>query len=60
VRRALEDRIINRTARVLALITGNGLKDILSAQSAVTKPFDISPDGAGLEAILKERGLIGP
>jgi hypothetical protein len=40
------------------VITGNGLKDIRSAQAAVTKPFDIAPDGAGLEAILKEQDLV--
>jgi threonine synthase len=58
VRRAVEEGIIGRKASVLAVITGNGLKDIRSAQSAVTKPFDIAPDGIGLEEILKERGLI--
>jgi threonine synthase len=57
VRRAVEDGIIGRKASVLAVVTGNGLKDIRSAQSAVTKPFDISPDGAGLEEIIKERDL---
>ncbi len=58
VRRAVEEGIIGRKASVLAVITGNGLKDIRSAQSAVTKPFDIAPDGTGLEGILKDRGLI--
>ena len=58
VRRAVEEGIIGRKASVLAVITGNGLKDIRSAQSAVTKPFDIAPDGTGLEDILKDRGLI--
>ena len=53
VRRAVEEGIIGRKASVLAVVTGNGLKDIRSAQSAVTKPFDIAPDGAGLEGILK-------
>jgi len=58
VRRAVEDGLIKHSASVLALITGNGLKDIRSAQSAVTKPFDIAPDGAGLEEILQEGDLI--
>ena len=58
VRRAVEEGIIGRKASVLAVVTGNGLKDIRSAQSAVTKPFDIAPDGTGLEEILKGRGLI--
>src|ERR1019366_4251179 len=58
VRRALEDGTVGGKQSVLAVITGNGLKDIRSAQSAVTTPFDIDPDGAGLEQILKERNLI--
>ena len=58
VRRAVEEGIIGREASVLAVVTGNGLKDIRSAQSAVTRPFDIAPDGTGLEAILKERNLV--
>jgi threonine synthase len=58
VRRAVEEGIIGRRASVLAVVTGNGLKDIRSAQSAVTKPFDIAPDGSGLEEILRDRQLI--
>jgi threonine synthase len=59
VRRAVEDGIIGRKQIVLAVVTGNGLKDIRSAQAAVSKPFDIAPDGTGLEAILKERDVVG-
>ena len=58
VRRAVEEGIIGRKASVLAVVTGNGLKDIRSAQSAVTKPFDIAPDGTGLEDIIKDQGLV--
>jgi threonine synthase len=58
VRRAVEDGVIGHKASVLVVITGNGLKDIRSAQSAVKKPFDIAPDGVGLEEILRERRLI--
>ncbi len=57
VRRAVADGVIGRGERVLAVVTGNGLKDIRSAQSAVAKPFDISPDGAGLDEILKKQNL---
>ncbi len=57
VRRAVQERILGRKASVLAIVTGNGLKDIRGAQSAVAKPFDIAPDGGGLEDILKERSL---
>ncbi len=57
-RRAVEEGIIGHKAIVLAVVTGNGLKDIRSAQSAVAKPFDIAPDGAGLEDIIKHQGLV--
>jgi threonine synthase len=58
LRRAVEGGVIGRKASVLAVVTGNGLKDIRSAQSAVREPFDIAPDGTGLGAILKERDLV--
>ena len=58
VLKAVKQGIIGRKASVLAVITGNGLKDIRTAQSAVTKPFDISPDGAGLDDILKDQHLV--
>jgi threonine synthase len=58
VRRAVEAGVIGRKQSVLTVITGNGLKDIRSAQSAVTKPFDIAPDGSGLEEILRDLRLI--
>ncbi len=57
VRRAVAEGIIGRRASALAVITGNGLKDIRSAHRAAGEPFDISPDGEGLEEILKEREL---
>ena len=58
VRRAVEDGVMKRSASVLAVITGNGLKDIRAARSAVAEPFEVSADGAELEAILKERSLV--
>jgi len=58
VRRAVADGIIGRKQTVLAVVTGNGLKDIRSAQSAVARPFDIPPDGSGLDAILKDQHVV--
>ena len=58
VRSAVEESIIGRKASVLAVVTGNGLKDVRSAQAAVAEPFDISPDGAGLGDILKNQELV--
>ena len=57
VRRAVEDGIIGRRASVLAVVTGNGLKDIRSARTAVGEPFEVDPDGTELEAILKNQKL---
>jgi threonine synthase len=44
VRAAVAQGIISRRAGVVAMVTGNGLKDIRSAQSAVEPPLDIPPD----------------
>jgi len=57
LKRAVAEGIIGRRASVLAVVTGNGLKDIRAARCAVKDPFDIPPDGAGLEEILLEQGL---
>jgi len=58
VRRAVEEGIIGHKASVLAVVTGNGLKDIRAARSAVAEPFEVSPDGAGLDTILREQRLV--
>ncbi len=58
LRRAVVEGVIGRRATALALITGNGLKDIRSAQCAVQAAFDVDPDGAGLDAILRQQSLI--
>jgi len=59
LRRAAAEGIVARRSSAVAVITGNGLKDVQSARTAVGKPFDITPDGAGLPDILKAKGLIG-
>jgi threonine synthase len=58
LRRALAEGTVGRRARVVAVITGNGLKDAQSARSAVAQPFDIAPDGDGLPDILRRQKLI--
>jgi threonine synthase len=58
LRRAVAERIVGPRASAVAVITGNGLKDVQSASAAVGKPFDISPDGGELQDILKAKGLI--
>ena len=58
VRRAVADGVLGRRASAVALITGNGLKDIQSARTAAGRPFEVPPDGAGLEDILCRQKLI--
>jgi len=59
LRKAVAEGMVSRRATAVALITGNGLKDVQSARAAAGRPFEISPDGSGLEEILKERKVIG-
>jgi threonine synthase len=58
LRRAVAEGTVGRRASVVAIITGNGLKDVQSARPAVTQPFDITPDGDGLADILLRQELI--
>ena len=58
LRRAAMEGIIGRRASAVAIITGNGLKDVRSAKAAVGEPFEIPPDGAGLEEILSRQEII--
>jgi threonine synthase len=58
LRRAVAEGVVGRRAHALAMITGNGLKDTRGARAAVGDPFEVAPDGGGLEEILRERGLV--
>jgi threonine synthase len=58
LRRAVAEGVVGRRASAVALITGNGLKDVQSARDAAGRPYDIAPDGDGLEEILRERKVI--
>jgi threonine synthase len=58
LRRAVGEGRIGRRSSAVALITGNGLKDVQSARQAAGRPYDIAPDGAALEEILRQRKLI--
>jgi len=55
--RAVAEGVVSRRASAAAIITGNGLKDIQSAKCAVGEPFEIAPDGDGLDEILKAQEL---
>jgi len=55
---AVAGGIVPRRATAVALITGNGLKDVQSARAAAGRPYDIAADGTEFEDILRERKLI--
>lgn len=59
LKRAVEEGTLLKRNSAVAVITGNGLKDIRAAQQAVGSPFEVAPDGGGLEKILHDRKLIG-
>ena len=44
IRAARERRIIAPTDTVLAVVTGNGLKDIRTAMQTVGQPHSVEPD----------------
>jgi threonine synthase len=58
--KAVAEGFVLRRASAVALITGNGLKDVQSAKQAAGQPHDIAPDGAGLEEILGGAGFSLP
>jgi threonine synthase len=58
LKRALREGLVPRSCRALAVVTGSGLKDVRAAQQAVAAPFEVPPDGSGLEDILGREGLI--
>ena len=58
VRRAVSELVIRRVETVVAVITGNGLKDVRGAQQAAGAPFDVAADGQGLERILESEGVL--
>jgi len=57
LQRAVAEGLIGRRASAVALITGNGLKDVQSARAAAGAPYDLTPDGAALDDIVRERKL---
>lgn len=58
LRKAVDEGVVGRRASAVALITGNGLKDVQAARAVAGRPYDIAPDGAMLEEILRGRKVI--
>jgi len=52
-KKAVRTNKIEAGARVALVVTGNGLKDIFSAQKSVGKPLEVMPDIEELSAVLK-------
>ncbi len=50
--------LIKKDDLVLAVITGNGLKDIKNARRAVEEPLTIRPDIENLERLFKAKGVL--
>lgn len=51
---ARHENLIDHTADVVAVISGNGLKDTQGAQTAVGEPFFIEPNLQGIKEIVSE------
>jgi threonine synthase len=58
LKRAIAEHVVEPECNAIAVITGNGLKDVRAAQQAAGKPFEVEPDGRGVEEILKRRQLV--
>lgn len=58
LKRAVDEGIVTKRSSAVAVITGNGLKDIRSAQRAAGEPFEVKADGSGVEEILKKQGML--
>jgi threonine synthase len=58
VKRAVAEHVIEAECNALAVVTGSGLKDVRAAQQAAGKPFEVGPDGTGLEEALRKRSLV--
>ena len=56
--KALELGIIRKDESVTFIVTGNGLKDPVNAQKAITQPEVMKPDLALLDKYLKEKEII--
>lgn len=58
IKKAVELGIIKNDESVTTIVTGNGLKDPLNAQKAITPPTPMKPDLEILDKFLKEKGAI--
>ncbi|MBI5624751.1 MAG: threonine synthase [Elusimicrobia bacterium] len=59
LRKAASLGLVRPGEKVLALITGNGLKDVASALKAAGKPFLIEPEAGELRKLVRKESLGG-
>ncbi|MEM3701847.1 MAG: threonine synthase [Conexivisphaerales archaeon] len=57
INRMLNDRVIDKTDRVVILVTGSGFKDLAFAQAQYTEPLEIDADIVQLKQALKLEGI---
>ncbi|MGC8661109.1 MAG: threonine synthase [Nitrososphaeria archaeon] len=55
--RLINDHVIDKTDRVVVLVTGSGFKDLAFAQAQYTEPPEIDADIAQLKQALKSEGV---
>lgn len=61
LRRAAADGIVRPRKRVVAVITGNGLKDVAGAMRAAGRPIPVAPTMKALRALVKKnRSWVSP
>ena len=58
IEKAIKEGIIKPTETVSMIVTGNGLKDPINAQKAITPPTPMKPNLKELDKFLKEKGAI--
>jgi threonine synthase len=58
LRKMVDQGFIKPDEKVVTVITGNGLKDIKSAQKAAGQPLDVKPDINKLKEVFKKEEII--
>jgi threonine synthase len=55
--KALREGMVGPEERVVVLVTGNGLKDVVSAMKATGKPYSVAPSLDDLKRVVNEIGV---
>ncbi len=59
LRQAVARKLVKSDEKIVALVTGSGLKDVASALKAVGQPHLIEPEISELKKLVKEHGMGG-